>query len=110
MNAYGFESPAIELVFKRSPKPKAMTKSYLEAYTGEYDLGGVSAKVYIKGDNTLFVEVPGQPPYELVYTGNEKFVFKALPNYAVLFAKKTGEPASALTFLQPQGNFTAKRK
>ncbi|MFZ4560799.1 MAG: serine hydrolase [Saprospiraceae bacterium] len=110
MNAYGFESPAIELEFKRSPKPKAMTKSDLEAYTGEYDLGGVSAKVYIKGDNTLFVEVPGQPPYELVYTGNEKFVFKALPNYAVLFAKKTGEPASALTFLQPQGNFTAKRK
>ena len=110
MNAYGFESPAIELVFKRSPKPKAMTKSDLEPYTGEYDLGGVSAKVYIKGDNTLFVEVPGQLPYELVYTGNEKFVFKMLPNFALQFDKKTGEPASAVTFLQPQGNFKATRK
>jgi hypothetical protein len=110
MNAYGLESPALELVFRRSPKPQAMSKSDLEPYTGEYDLGGVSAKVYIKGENTLFVEVPGQPPYELVYTGNEKFVFKMLPNFALQFDKKTGEPASAVTFLQPQGNFKATRK
>lgn len=110
MNVYGFEAPTIELVFKKTPKPKALTKAELEGYTGEYDLGGVAAKVYIKGDNTLFVEVPGQPPYELVYTGNDKFVFKLLSSYAVQFDKKAGEAASAVTFLQPQGNFTAKRK
>lgn len=110
MNAYGFESPAIELVFKKIPKPKALTKSELAAYTGEYNLGGVSVKVYIEGDNTLFVEVPGQPPYELIYTGNEKFVFKLLSDYALQFDKKPGESATAVTFLQPQGNFTASRK
>jgi CubicO group peptidase (beta-lactamase class C family) len=110
MNAYGFEAPAIELVFKKTPKPKALTKAELEPFTGEYDLNGAIARVYIKGDNTLFVEVPGQPPYELVYTGGDKFVFKALSSFAVQFDKKAGEAASALTFLQPQGNYTAKRK
>lgn len=110
MNAYGFEAPAIELVFKHSPKPKAMSKAELEAYTGEYDLGAVTAKVYVKGENTLFVEVPGQPPYELAYTGNERFTFKALSNFALQFDRKPGEPATAVTFLQPQGNMSAKKK
>lgn len=110
MNAYGFEAPGIELAFKRSPTPKALTRSELEPYTGEYDLGTLTAEVYIKGENTLFVEVPGQPPYELVYTGNERFVFKSVANFALQFDRKKGEPATAVTFLQPQGNFLAKRK
>jgi len=110
MNAYGFESPAIELVFKKVPKPKALTKAELAAYTGEYNLGGnVSAKVYME-DDTLLVEVPGQPPYELIYTGNDKFVFRTLSNYALQFEKKPGASATAVTFFQPQGNITAGRK
>ncbi len=110
MNAFGFEAPSIELVFKKTPKSKPLTKVELELYTGEYDLGGVMAKVYIKGENTLFVEVPGQPPYELIYTGSNKFSFKALSGFALQFERAEGEKAIAVTFLQPQGNYKANRK
>ena len=93
----------------RSPKAKAVTTLTLEAYAGDYDLGGATAKVYLKG-NVLFVEVPGQPPYELVYSGNDKFTFKISASFALQFDKKAGESAVAVTFFQPQGNVTAKRK
>jgi hypothetical protein len=110
MNAYGMEAPSIELVFKKTPRAKALTRTELEAYTGEYDLGPATAKVYLKGESTMFVEVPGQPPYELIYTGNHRFAFKAPPGFALQFEKKEGEKASAVTFLQPHGNFKAARK
>jgi hypothetical protein len=110
LNAYGMEAASIELVFKKTPKPKALTADELKGYTGEYQLPGAVANVYLKGENTLYIEVPGQPPYELVPLGNHKFQFKALQGYSVQFDKKEGEQASALTFLQPQGNFKADRK
>lgn len=110
MNAYGMEAPTIQLEFKKTPKAKPLTKTELESYLGEYDLGGVIAKVYLKGENTLMVEVPGQPPYELIPVGNHKFSFKAVEGYHVQFDKKEGSTASALTFIQPNGNFKAERK
>jgi CubicO group peptidase (beta-lactamase class C family) len=110
LNAYGMEAPSITLEFKKTPKTKPLTRTELETYTGEYDLAGTIAKVYLKGDNELMVEVPGQPPYELVPVGDHKFSFKALSGYHVQFDKKNNEPASALTFMQPNGNFKAIRK
>ena len=110
LNAYGMEAPTITLEFKKTPKVKPLTRAELEAYTGEYDLAGTTIKVYIKGENALTVEVPGQPPYELVPVGNHKFSFKALAGFHTQFDKKDGEQASALTFIQPNGNFKATRK
>jgi CubicO group peptidase (beta-lactamase class C family) len=110
MNAYGFEAPTIELLYKKTPKAKPMTKAALEPYTGEYLLAGTTVKVYIQGENTLTVEVPGQPPYELLPVGNHKFSFKAVQGFHVQFEKKENEPASAVTFMQPNGNFKADRK
>ena len=110
LNAYGFEAPSIDLLFKKTPKAKPLNKAELEGYTGEYLLSGITVKVYIKEENTLIVEVPGQPPYELIPVGNHKFSFKAVAGFHTQFDKKDGEPASALTFIQPQGNFKAERK
>lgn len=109
LDAYGFEAPSIELVFKKTPKAKPLTKTELEGYTGDYELSGLTVKVYLK-ENTLIVEVPGQPPYELIPVGNHKFSFKAVQGFHTQFDKKEGEPASALTFIQPQGNIKANRK
>jgi len=110
LNAYGMEAASIELVFKKTPKPKDLTSEELKGYTGEYQLPGAVAKVYLKDEKILTVEVPGQPPYELVPVGNHKFSFKALQGYSIQFEKQEGKPANALTFLQPQGNFKAERK
>jgi len=110
LNGYGMEAPTIALEFKKTPRAKPLTKEVLEGYTGEYEFSGVTARVYITGENTLTIEVPGQPPYELIPVGNHKFSFKAVQGFHTQFDKKEGEPASALTFIQPQGNFKAIRK
>jgi CubicO group peptidase (beta-lactamase class C family) len=109
-HAFGMEDPKINLEFKKKPKAKPLDKAELEKYTGEYILAGTTIKVYIKGDSTLTVEVPGQPPYELVPVGNHKFSFKAVQGFHVQFEKSEGESASAVTFIQPNGNFKAPRK
>lgn len=110
LNAFGLEAPSIHLLFTKKAKEKPLTKAELDTYTGEYLLAGATVKVYLKGDNTLMVEVPGQPPYELVPIGNHRFALKLVQGYFVQFDKKEGEAAISLTFQQPNGNFKAERK
>lgn len=110
LHAYGMEAPSIQLEFKKTPKAKPLTKAELDAYTGDYVLAGADVKVYIKEETILIVEVPGQPPYELIPVGNHRFSFKALQGYHIEFEKADSEKAVALTFIQPNGNFKASRK
>lgn len=98
------------LKFSKTPKPKEITKDELQKYVGEYELGGVVAKVYIKGEKTLYVLVPGQPDYELVPVDQYKFSFRILSTYSVLFDINDKGESTGLTFMQPNGNFRAKRK
>lgn len=110
LQAFGFEAPNIQLVFSKAAKAKALSTADLEQYTGSYQLGNMLAKVYIKNENTLYVEVPGQPPYELAFTGEHKFVFKAVAGFALQFEAPVAGKAPAVTFLQPHGNYKANRQ
>lgn len=102
--------PALSpLHFKKTVKPKAVTKDVLEKYTGDYTLSNVIVKVYIKENNTLFVLVPGQPDYELVPLGNDKFALKLVNGYFVQFGVNEKGVTSDLTFMQPNGNFKATK-
>jgi hypothetical protein len=109
LNMIGMEDPSIPLVFKRSPKIQPLDSAALSAYVGDYDLRGTPIKVYIS-KGTLFVLVPGQPDYELQYTGNDKFKLKVLDGYYLQFGKEAAQQAATATFVQPNGNFTANRK
>lgn len=97
------------IVFKRSNAAKEISQDDLNKYTGTYLLAGTEIKTYIK-NKVLFVFVPGQPEYELVAVGNNKFDFKKIPGYAVLFEMNDKETTSSLTFMQPNGNFKATKK
>lgn len=97
------------LNFSRQAKTKEITATELKKYMGEYELGGLAAKVYIKNDKTLFLFVPGQPEYELQYLGSDKFSIKNLNGYKVVFEKE-GSAVSSCSFIQPNGTFKAKRK
>ncbi|MDE3255522.1 MAG: serine hydrolase [Bacteroidota bacterium] len=97
------------IVFKRSNAAKEISQDDLNKYTGTYLLAGTEIKTYIK-NNVLFVFVPGQPEYELVAVGNNKFDFKKIPGYAVLFEMNDKGTTSSLTFKQPNGNFKATKK
>ncbi|MBX3254174.1 MAG: serine hydrolase [Chitinophagaceae bacterium] len=101
--------PAVKpLEFVSKPRAKPLDKEAMEKYTGEYELGGMTVKVYIKG-STLVVFVPGQPEYETIYTGNHSFKLKALDGYSVLFDVEH-EKATSVSFIQPNGTFKAMRK
>ena len=102
--------PTIDpIIFDRQPIKAEVPKETLETYTGEYELAGTTAKVYLKNDSTLYLFVPGQPEYELYPTGLKKFSIKILDGYSVEFVEEAGK-ITAILFIQPNGTFKATRK
>ena len=101
--------PAVkDIVFdKLSP---AVNKNELQKYVGNYDLNGATVKVYIKGDKTLMVFLPDQPDYELVPNKKDEFDIKVAKGYSVKFEVNEKNEVLTLTFVQPNGNFKAKKK
>jgi len=97
------------LQFMKTPKAAPVDSAQLKKYEGEYELGGVTAKVYLKS-NVLYVFVPGQPEYETIPTGNHEFKLKVLSGYSVKFEVNDKGEVNALNFIQPNGTFKAKRK
>jgi CubicO group peptidase (beta-lactamase class C family) len=107
----GLQPGLDDLVFNRIPKPKEITKADLEKFVGEYELGpGAVAKFYIKSEKTLYVFIEGQPEYELVAVDKNKFDLKILKGYSVLFDENEKGEITAVSFIQPEGTFKAKKK
>ncbi|HWB26748.1 MAG TPA: serine hydrolase [Chitinophagaceae bacterium] len=98
------------IVFDRSPKPKEISKDSLQKYTGEYGLGPVTAKLYIKDDKTLYLFVPGQPEYALVPVDTNKFSIKTLTGYTLQFNADDKGNITEVLFIQPNGTFKATKK
>jgi CubicO group peptidase (beta-lactamase class C family) len=95
--------------FKRTPVKINVDKDVLSQYVGEYELGGMIAKFYLKGGETLFLTVPGQPEYELIATSEDRFSIKNLDGFKIEFVK-SGQVIQEAIFQQPNGNFKAKKK
>jgi CubicO group peptidase (beta-lactamase class C family) len=107
----GIEPSLPPLKFEKTPKPKEITAEELTKYIGDYDLAGAAiVKVYIKDNKTLYVLVPGQPDYELVPIEKDKFSLKIINGYFVQFDINDKGESTGLTFIQPNGNFKAKKK
>jgi hypothetical protein len=110
VTVFGLEAaiPA-PVVFSRSNSAKEMTLDDLNKYTGTFLLAGTEIKTYLK-EKVLYVFVPGQPEYELVPVGDNKFDFVKIPGYAVQFEMNEKGIIRSLTFKQPNGNFVATKK
>jgi len=109
--SFAFEPTLKEpILFNKTPKPKEMGKDSLQKYVGEYDLGGIVAKVYIKNDKTLYLFVPGQSEYELVPIDNNKFSIKSLNGFTIQFNSNDKREITELLSIQPNGTFKATRK
>lgn len=103
-------SLAKPLEFTRQAITKEITSEELKKYVGEYELGGIIAKVFTKSEKTLFLFVPGQPEYEMQYLGSDKFSIKNLNGYKLAFEKDSAGLINGCSFIQPNGTFRAKRK
>jgi len=99
-----------DILFEKKPPSIKVQKDDLQKYAGDYELSGVTVKVYIREENTLIVSVPGQQDYELVPTKKDEFDFKIVKGFSVRFEVTEKNEASSLTFIQPNGNFKANRK
>ncbi|MEZ4942055.1 MAG: serine hydrolase [Saprospiraceae bacterium] len=109
IRAVGLEPAVDALEFKRKAVAVKMAENELKKYCGEYELAGVTCKVYLKG-STLFVFVPGQPEYETMPIGNNEFKLTALDGFSVRFELDDQKEATAVNFIQPNGTFKATRK
>lgn len=97
------------IVFTKMPEKAMMEKSFLEKFTGEYMLGQVKMTVFLKGNKTLFIFVPGQPEYELVPYKGTAFNFKMLSGFSIEFIMDESGKVTEAKVAQPNGVFTAKK-
>ena len=97
-------------VFTRLPEKAMMDRSFLEKFVGEYLIGEATATVFVKGENTLFISVPGQPEYELVPYRGTTFNFKMLAGYSIEFILDESGEVTEAKVTQPNGVFTATKK
>lgn len=99
-----------DIEFTRTAKAKEIEKDELKKYTGEFELSpGMIAKFYIKGEKTLCAFIEGQPEYELSATDKNKFDLKILKGYSVLFEENEKGEVIAVSFIQPNGTYKAKK-
>jgi hypothetical protein len=98
------------IVFTRAAKAKEITKDSLQPYVGDYDFGGPVAKIYIKGEKTLYMFVQGQPEYELVPIDKDKFSLKNMSGFSVQFNRNDKGDVIEMLSIQPNGTFKAKKK
>ena len=104
------EADVKDIEFTRETKKLDVKKADLEKYTGDYDLNGTTVKVYIRGENTLMVFVPGQTDYELVPVKIHEFDLKVIKGYSVRFEINEKGESTSLSFIQPNGIFKANKK
>ncbi|HEX8331567.1 MAG TPA: serine hydrolase [Segetibacter sp.] len=104
-----FEAGLKPLIFTKQLKPIALAANDLQKYVGDYDLNGAAIKVYVK-NNVLYALVPGQPDYELVPVDKDKFGLKVASGYFTLFGVDANNKVKDMTFIQPNGNYTAIKK
>lgn len=105
-----FEPGVKPIIFAKTPKEKEIAKEALQEYEGEYDLGGTTIRVYLKGEKTLYLFVPGQPEYELLPVEKDKFSIKILKGFTIQFNRDENKKVSELVSIQPNGTFKATKK
>ena len=96
--------------FKRVPDESLRERGVLACYIGQYEVAGMTASVTLRGEETLVLTVPGQPPYELLPVERLHFKLKGLEGFSIEFRLADNNQVTEAILHQPNGDFTAKRK
>jgi hypothetical protein len=97
------------IVFSKEPPKEMFERDFLEQFTGEYDLMGMTVIAAVREDDVLILTVPGQPTFELEPYMTTEFKLKGYDEYSVKFVIEKGDVKQAV-FIQPNGVFPANRK
>lgn len=96
------------ITFLKKPDARMSDPAWLARYVGDYEINGETFSVQLAG-NVLTVNVPGQPQFHLLPEVGGEFSLKEVSIIRVKFEEE-GAKVTAMTLLQPNGVFTAKRK
>ncbi|MDP5169748.1 MAG: serine hydrolase [Bacteroidia bacterium] len=112
------EISSVESVLQQGVEPIRFTKKVevldlasnaLEEYVGAYELMGIEIAIAIE-DEHLTMTVPGQPTYTLDPIKKDAFRLQELEGFSAIFSRDEAGKITALTSVQPNGNFKATRK
>ena len=98
-----------EIVFTRAPDPRMREKSFLEPLAGQYEVGGATVTIALKGNNTLVMSFPGQPERAMVPVRGMTFDVQGAGSFSVEF-KKDASGAVTEMVLYEQGSTSVARK
>ncbi len=99
--------PTLEpMEFTRTPPRIKFDAKNLKLFSGNYELAGAILKVTEAAD-ALLLDVPGQPQYTLVPSGENEFTVQGLSGYKARFAESMTHVE--LQLIQPNGTFVAKK-
>jgi CubicO group peptidase (beta-lactamase class C family) len=103
--------PAVDPIrFDRQPDRKLSDPTFLARLCGAYDLPPENQLVLSVKGTTLFAEVTGQTPFELVPSGSDEFVVKDAPSISLRYTLPKEGPAKEVLLVQPEGVYTLPRK
>lgn len=106
-----FEPAVDDIEFKRMISSFLTEKNYLKEFTGSFRFtaGNLTAKIFLKGENKLFLQATGQPEFRLDPYKKNIFNLKGLKGFSIEFVRnKSGKVISFISH-QPNGSFTAKK-
>ena len=106
------ETNVKDIVFTRMPDKQLTDRSFIEAFTGEYDLPGapVPLTVSLRGDHALVASTPGQTDLELLPKRGTTFDVKGLAGFSIEFKKDASGRVTEAVFTQPDNVTVLKKK
>jgi CubicO group peptidase (beta-lactamase class C family) len=101
-----------DIVFSRMPDKQLTDRSFISAFTGEYDLPGspTPLTISLRGDHNLVGSTPGQDDLELLPKRGTTFDIKGLAGFSIEFKKDPTGKVTEAVFYQPDTVIVLKKK
>jgi CubicO group peptidase (beta-lactamase class C family) len=106
------ETNVKDIVFTRMPDKQLSDRSFVEAFTGQYDLPGSPAPftISLRGDHALVASTPGQEDLELLPKRGTSFDLKGLAGFSIEFKKDASGKVTEAIFYQPDNVIVLRKK
>jgi CubicO group peptidase (beta-lactamase class C family) len=101
-----------DIVFARMPDRQLTERSFIEPFTGDYEIAGspVPFHISLRGENTLIISFPGQPDYKLNPKRGTTFELDAIKGISIEFKRDANGKASEAVLNQLGRVIVLKKK
>jgi CubicO group peptidase (beta-lactamase class C family) len=103
-----FEPAVAPIVFTRKAEARLFEQTYLESFTGTYELSGQRGTVALSGDR-LRLTLPGQPVHTLEPKRENEFVLAGFEGFTAEFLVDADGVVTGMRLHQPNGTFEARK-